>query len=231
MIEVTGHRGVKGLAPENTLSGFRKAVEIGCHGVELDVRLTSDGQLAVIHDATLERTTNGKGAVIDCTMAELNTLNAGYGQTIPTLAEVFKLLKGSPINIQIELKGPNTEEPAAELVREWGFEERVTFTSFFHHRVLRIKNKYPEVTTGILVSCNPVRPLDLLQSAEADNLHVNHSRIDSILVENMQLTAGKLIAWGNIVETGVIERLIKLKVDTIGSDRPDLVLERLKVLT
>jgi len=231
MIEVTGHRGVKGLAPENTLSGFRKAVEIGCHGVELDVRLTSDGQLAVIHDATLERTTNGKGAVIDCTMPELKTLNAGYGQTIPTLAEVFKLLKGSPINIQIELKGPNTEEPAAELVREWGFEERVTFTSFFHHRVLRIKNKYPEVTTGILVSCNPVRPLDLLQSAEADNLHVNHSRIDSILVENMQLTAGKLIAWGNIVETGVIERLIKLKVDTIGSDRPDLVLERLKVLT
>lgn len=231
MIKVTGHRGVKGLVPENTLAGFRKAVEIGCHGVELDVRLTSDGQLAVIHDATLDRTTNGKGAVIDCTMTELKTLNAGDGQTIPTLAEVFELLKGSPMNIQIELKGPDTEEPAAELVREWGFEERVTFTSFFHHRVLRVKNRFPEVTTGILVSCNPVKPLDLLQAAEADNLHVNHSRIDSILVEKMELTYGRLIAWGNVVETAVIDRLIKLKVDTIGSDRPDLVLERLKVLT
>ena len=231
MIEVTGHRGVKGLVPENTLAGFRKAVEIGCHGVELDVRLTSDGQLAVIHDATLDRTTNGKGAVIDCTMAELKTLIAGDGQTIPTLAEVFELLKTSPINIQIELKGPDTGESAAELVREWGFEERVTFTSFFHHRVLRVKNRFPEVTTGILVSCNPVKPLDLLQAAEADNLHVNHRRIDNILVEKMEPAAGKLIAWGNVVETAVIDRLIKLKVDIIGSDRPDLVLERLRVLT
>lgn len=230
MIEVTGHRGVKGLAPENTLSGFHKAVEIGCHGVELDVRLTGDGQLAVIHDAILDRTTNGKGAVIDCTMAELKNLNAGDGQTIPTLAEVFELLKDSPINMQIELKGPNTEEPAAKLVREWRFEQRVSFTSFFHHRVLRVKQRLPGVATGILVSCNPVKPLDLLRAAQADNLHVNHYRIDSTLVEKMEPASGKLIAWGNIVETAVIDRLIKLKVDTIGSDRPDLVLERLKAL-
>ncbi|MBA7550458.1 hypothetical protein ES705_42974 [subsurface metagenome] len=107
----------------------------------------------------------------------------------------------------------------------------MTFTSFFHHRVLRVKHRLPGVTTGILVSCNPVKPLDLLKAAEADNLHVNHGRIDSILVEKMEPAAGKLIAWGNIVETAVIDRLIKLKVDTIGSNRPDLVLERLKVLT
>lgn len=82
-----------------------------------------------------------------------------------------------------------------------------------------------------MVSCNPVKHLDLLQAADADNLHVNHSRIDSILVEKMELASGRLIAWENVVETAVIDRLIKLKVDTIGSDRPDLVLERLKVLT
>jgi glycerophosphoryl diester phosphodiesterase len=229
MIEVTGHRGARGLAPENTLAGFRLAADFGCHNIELDVHLTKEGDLAVIHDETIDRTTNGSGPVSSFTMAELKQFDAGEGQRIPSLREVFQLLKDTETNIQIELKGPNTEDPSVELVKKLGFLDRVSFTSFFHSRILRVKNTLPGVTTGILIACNPVKPIELLAQAKADRLHVNQKVIDTEMVEELHRGGKKLAAWGAIVEAPIIDRLIGLCVDIIGSDRPDLVIERLKL--
>ena len=228
MISVTGHRGARGLAPENTLAAFRLARELGCDAVELDVQLTSDGELAVIHDETLERTTNGHGRVSACTIAELKRLDAGKGERIPTVGEVLDLLGESRLVIQMELKGPGTEEAAARAVRDRRLESRVAFTSFHHRRVLKMKSLLPDVTTGILVTCSPVDPKGLLDSAGVDNLHVNEARLDRELVAAVHAAGHRIYAWGHIVEIPVIDRVIALGVDAIGSDRPDLVIEQLR---
>ena len=90
MFEVTGHRGARALSPENTLAGFLLAADLGCDNVELDVHLTKDGDLAVIHDETIDRATNGSGPVSSYTMAELKQFHAGEGERIPSLREVSR---------------------------------------------------------------------------------------------------------------------------------------------
>lgn len=228
MIWVTGHRGARGLCPENTLAGFQRAADLGCHCVELDVHLTADGELAVIHDERLERTTDGTGPVGARTLAQLKRLDAGEGQAIPSLAEVIELLRPRDIHMQIELKGPGTEDAAPRLALERGVGGRVTFTSFHHPRVLRVKQRHPDLLTGILVACYPIEPLRMLEAARADNLHVHHERIDADLVRLVRGAGRRIVAWGDIVEVPAIDRLIGLRVDAIGSDRPDRVLERLR---
>lgn len=230
MIEVTGHRGARGLFPENTLGGFLLARELGCQAVEMDVRITADGELVVIHDASIDRTTDGSGPVDALSLRELQTFDAGRGEHIPSLREVLELLQDSNLRLQLELKATGTETAVPDLVRKWGLEQRVTFTSFFHRRVLEAKRLLPAAAGGVLIACNPVEPLEILAAAGADNLHVHHRRIDADLVRRVQAAAKKIVAWGEIVETAIIDRLIGLGVDVIGSDRPDLVLERIKAL-
>lgn len=228
LIRVTGHRGAADLAPENTLAGFRKAMDIGCHSVELDVQLTKDSRLAVIHNETIDHTTNGHGDVASFTMDELRQFDAGDGEHIPELDEVLDLLKNTDMSIQIELKGPNTERLAVESVKKRNLENRITFTSFFHQRVLEAGRLLPEATLGILIDSNPIDPIHMMSSVGARNLHVNHVRIDSKLVETVH-TAGKtIVAWGKIVHPDDIDRLIDLGIDVIGSDRPDMVFDRLE---
>ena len=92
--KIMGHRGAPADEPENTLRSFRRALAVGVAAVELDVQLTKDGRLAVIHDETLDRTTNGRGPVQDFTLAELKRLDAGRGEPVPSLEEVFDLVQG-----------------------------------------------------------------------------------------------------------------------------------------
>ena len=94
MVKIMGHRGAPADEPENTLRSFDRALAVGVAAVELDVQLTKDGRLAVIHDETLDRTTNGKGRVKDFTLAELQRLDAGRGEPVPSLEEVFDLVQG-----------------------------------------------------------------------------------------------------------------------------------------
>ena len=94
MVKIMGHRGAPAEEPENTLRSFRRALDLGVAAVELDVQLTRDGRLAVIHDETLDRTTNGRGLVKDFTLAELQKLDAGQGEPIPALEEVLELVQG-----------------------------------------------------------------------------------------------------------------------------------------
>lgn len=110
---IIGHRGAAALAPENTLASFRKAVALGVDAVELDVRLSGDGELVVIHDEWVERTTDGAGRVADLPFAALRRLDAGGGERIPTLDEVLRAVPPD-VAVNIELKGPGTAEPVAE---------------------------------------------------------------------------------------------------------------------
>lgn len=159
---IIAHRGASAKAPENTLAAFRMAVEQQSDGIELDVHLTVDGEVVVIHDANLGRTTNGTGSVHEKTIEELKQLDAGSwygaefaGERLPALSEVFELV-GNRVLINIELKGPGlirSKLPGRvlEVVSKYGVEERVIFSSFNPWLLRQIARQRPKARIGMLL--------------------------------------------------------------------------------
>ncbi len=158
---IIAHRGSSAYAPENTLAAFKLAIEQGAHGIELDAKLTSDGQVVVIHDQTVDRTTNGTGQVDRMTLAELQSLDAGThfdasfkGERLPSLAQVFASL-GKHTFIMVELKNNSTPRDAlpehvAALVQEFALETSVLLSSFNPIALCRVSRLLPEVPLGLL---------------------------------------------------------------------------------
>ena len=141
---IYGHRGASGYAPENTLEAFRLAMEMGADGFELDVHMSKDGALVVIHDESVDRTTDGTGLVRDLTLAQLKTLDASCGMEaykgakIPTLDEVFDLIRDTRHIVNVEVKTdewfyPQIEEKCLALAKEKGVEDRILYSSFNHY--------------------------------------------------------------------------------------------------
>lgn len=223
---VTGHRGARGVRPENSIAAFQYAAEIGCDGVELDVHLSADGIPVVIHDDLIDRGGGDLRRVGDLPLSEIRVLTGPGGEAIPTLSEVLDLLDDRGLYVQIELKGEGTEAPCAAIVRQHGYEQRTVFTSFVHERVLTVKQLLPEVRTGILLSSVPVRILEVAHWAYADNIHIDHRRITSDLVHLIHRGGKFVVAWGIIGDAKTVDRLLDLEVDMIGSDWPALLLER-----
>lgn len=156
------HRGFSGNYPENTLLAFKKGIEAGCDGIELDVHLTKDGEVVIIHDEAVDRTTDGTGLVAEKTLKELKELDASfkfkgmYGKNeIPTLREYFELIKDTKIITNIELKTgintyPGIEEKTLELIDEFGLRDRIIISSFNHYSVLRMQKLAPDMEYGLL---------------------------------------------------------------------------------
>lgn len=161
MSKIFAHRGYSGKYPENTMIAFKKALECGVDGIELDVQLTKDGEVVIIHDETIDRTTTGKGFVVDYTYEELEKFDASFKfkdlgfNKIPTLREYFQLVKDYDIVTNVELKtGINEylgiEEKVWELIKEYNLEEKVIISSFNHFSVMRMKNIAPQLKYGFL---------------------------------------------------------------------------------
>ena len=153
---IFAHRGSKGTHPENTLEAFKEAVRLGVDGIELDVHLTKDGELAIIHDETVDRTTNGTGYVRDMTMAELKKLDAGswfseefYQSVIPTLAEVLSLLKDTDIKLNVEIKSDiipyeGIEEKVLQTLESYSYKNNAIISSFNHYSVKKVHELDPK---------------------------------------------------------------------------------------
>lgn len=162
MIKNFAHRGFSSQYPENTLFAFQKALEEGVDGIENDVQMTRDGELVILHDESLDRTTNGKGWLKDYTLAELRelTANGTFGdqfpaQRIPTLREYLELVKNEPVISNLELKTgvfeyPGIEQKTAGLLREYGLCDKVIISSFNHFTILRMQRIAPELKYGFL---------------------------------------------------------------------------------
>jgi glycerophosphoryl diester phosphodiesterase len=131
---IIGHRGAAALEPENTLLSIKRAMDIGVDAVEIDVHLSKDKDLVVIHDATVDRTTNGKGPVSSYTVQEIKRLDAGKGETIPTLQEVIDLIDKRVLLI-IELKEEGTERSVVDLVVRNNLFDKACVISFWHRLV------------------------------------------------------------------------------------------------
>ncbi|RLI24029.1 glycerophosphoryl diester phosphodiesterase [Candidatus Bathyarchaeota archaeon] len=215
MIRVTGHRGAAGLEPENTLRSIRKAIELRVDQVEVDVHLTRDGEIVVIHDERVDRTTNGRGYVRDFTFKELRKLDAGKGERIPTLREVLNLTVGRVV-LQIELKGEGTVEPVVRLIEEMGAENWVTITSFHPEMLKKTRELDPMLSTGLLIFKPENDPCRKALEVGANALHINFKHVDKKLVEAAHQRRLRVCVWNPDMEEDMI-RMIELGVDVIGS--------------
>ena len=181
-VKIFAHRGASAYAPENTLEAFRLAMEQGADGIELDVQMTKDGELVVIHDETIDRVSNGNGAVRDYTLEELKQFSVSnhfeqYPDVkIPTLREVLELVKPGTMEINIELKTgiywyPQIEQKVLELVKEEGMEERIIYSSFNHYSVQKIRELSPEAETAYLIGDVMLDVADYTRNTGIKGLH------------------------------------------------------------
>ena len=226
MAKIMGHRGAPADEPENTLRSFARALAVGVAAVELDVQLTRDGRLAVIHDETLDRTTNGKGRVKDFTLAELKRLDAGRGEPVPSLEEVFELVQGKAYLV-VELKQPE----AAGALRRFFQDHRAfvfaTVISFWHPAVKALKEAEPRLNTGVLMVGCPADPVGLARAANADALVLQYAYVTPELVAAAH-NQGLLVYVWNIDDTHTLEPYLTMNLDGIGSNRPAVLIEYLK---
>jgi len=226
MIKVTGHRGAAGLEPENTLRSIRRAIDLGVDRVEIDVRVTRDGRLVVIHDETVDRTTNGHGYVNELTLDEIRKLDAGKGEKVPTLEEVLEITKGK-VELQIELKVPEATSSTLRLIERENAEGEVIITSFMHDLLRRVHDFNPELRTGALFFnvegdiCR--KALNVYSKA----VHVYYRNVDAELVRHAHEMGLEIEVW-NPDEPKEMMRMIKLGVDSIGTNRPDILLNLLR---
>ena len=164
---IWAHRGASGSAPENTLVAFQRAIDLGAEGIELDVQLTKDDVIVVCHDETIDRTSDGTGWLKDYTLEELRSFDFNqqfqeYGpQTIPTMKEVLALIKPTNLVIDIELKTsiiyyPQLEEKIVALVKEFGMEDRVNYSSFNHYSCVHVHEIDPNAEVGFLYWDAPI---------------------------------------------------------------------------
>lgn len=153
-----GHRGARAYEPENTLRSFKKALELGVDAVELDVRRTKDGEIVVVHDARVDRTTNGRGLVSELTLKETKQLVTEKGEKIPTLGEALDFLDRK-VKILIELKETDLEDRVLSLVHKKGLEKNVIIVSFLEEALRKVRELNDEIETGLIYARhkNPVR--------------------------------------------------------------------------
>lgn len=225
MVYVVGHRGAAGVLPENTLKGFRYAIALGVDYVECDVHLSRDRQLVVIHDATVERTTNGHGAVRDLAFARLRSLDAGQGEAVPTLDEVLETVQNEA-HLLIELKGIGVEQATVEAVRAHDMVNDVTFSSFSLERLATVRAMGKELRLRAILP-NP-SDFDLARALDLDAVGIDirylHASIG--VIQSAQARGLEILVWN---PDGWPEQaaMMALGVDGISTNRPDLLLEKL----
>jgi glycerophosphoryl diester phosphodiesterase len=225
MANIMGHRGAPADEPENTLRSFRRALATGVAAVELDVQLTKDGRLAVIHDETLDRTTNGKGRVKDFSLAELQKLDAGRGEPVPALEEVFDLVKGKA-HLVVELKQPEAAPAVLRFFQEHRAFEFAQVISFWHPAVKALKEADPRLPTGVLLVGCPVDPAGLARAARADTLVLNYRYVNRELVDAAHRQEIRVIVW-NIDDPEILKPYLAMNLDAIGTNRPQEIINYL----
>jgi glycerophosphoryl diester phosphodiesterase len=236
---VIAHRGDKQFAPENTLSAFIQAADKGADAIEFDVKLSADGEVIVLHDKSVDRTTNGTGKATNLSLAELKTLDAGVlfptqfpEEKIPTLKEVFETV-GKRLHMNVELTNystlnDNLVEKVVELVRKHKLMDKVLFSSFSTRNLLTARRLMPEVPRGLLTLPGILGFWGRTFGWRGDFYAVNpfFSDINLRMIDNVHSEGKKIIAW-TVDNEADVKRMIGLSVDGIITDDPQSVLKLL----
>ncbi|MEJ8668199.1 MULTISPECIES: glycerophosphodiester phosphodiesterase [unclassified Streptomyces] len=213
-----GHRGVMGVEPENTLRSFVAAQQAGLDVIELDLHLSKDGALVVMHDTDVDRTTDGTGAIADKTLAELRALDAGRGERVPVFEEVLDAVK-SPL--QAEIKDVAAARALAEVMTKRDLVARVEVSSFHDDAVAEIARLVPGVRTALIASRYGTDIVDRAVEAGAATVCLNIRRLTLEVVEHARKADLRIIGW--VVNTQDHLRLVRaLELDGATTDYPEI---------
>ncbi|MCD9879893.1 glycerophosphodiester phosphodiesterase [Streptomyces guryensis] len=213
-----GHRGVMGTEPENTLRSFVAAQHAGLDVIELDLHLSKDGALVVMHDADVDRTTDGTGAIAEKTLAELRALDAGRGERVPVFEEVLEAVRAP---LQAEIKDVAAARALAEVMLKRDLVARVEVSSFHDEAVAEITRLVPGVRTALIGSRYGTDIVDRAVEAGAATVCLNIRRLTLEVVEQARKAGLRIIGW--VVNTQDHLRLVRaLQLDGATTDYPEI---------
>jgi len=242
MVLKIGHRGACGYEPENTILSFRKAVNMGMDFIEFDVHLSKDDNVIIMHDDTLDRTTDGAGKISEKNLDEIKKYKTiQKKQEIPTLQEVIKKLKGK-IKFNIELKDIKSAKKVVDLINKNKIEKDVIIASNCVKSLNLVKEKSPRLKTSLEYYATKTRkrgyifiafsllifPITKIiitkkaKSAKVDYIHINHYLITKNFVEKLHKLNYKVIAW-TVNDVSLVKKMISKKVDGIITNYPDIL--------
>ncbi len=219
-----GHRGARGYEPENTLRGFQKAIELRVDQIELDVHLSSDNELMVIHDETIDRTTNGMGFVNQLSLQELKDFRMEKEQQIPTLSEVLDLID-QKCSINIELKSYETANKVVDLIEKYVLEKKWNYnqflvSSFDWNALQQVGFSNPEIPIGVLTETDLNLALAFAKFIQAKSIHPYFHLLTKENTVSMQEKGFQVFPW-TVNETEDIRKVKTYNVNGIISDFPD----------
>ena len=225
------HRGASGGYPENTMTAFKRAAEEGADGIELDIQLTRDRLPVVIHDETVDRTTDGYGFVKDYSLEGLKKLSAGHWkgwkfrhEQIPTLEEVLTWISQTELILIIEFKNnifpyKGLEQKTIQLLENYHMLDRTIFSSFNHTSLLTVKNIYEQAETAALYGKPIASPVQYAKTIHVDGLHPSFRLINQPLIENLHDNHIKVRPY-TVNSQRMMEILFNWKIDGLITDYP-----------
>lgn len=225
---IIGHRGAMGYEPENTLRSIKKALELHVDMIEFDVHLLKDGEVILMHDDTVDRTTNGHGFVSDMTFSQMRKLNAGKGEKVPTLREVLDLIDKS-VPVVIELSGfVSAVEKVANIITEyvaqhgWNYGDFMV-SSFIHDDVRILKKLLPQVKVGINISAIPISYAKVAEDTGADFIATEHLYLrDADFVKDAHERGLQFYVY-SLDSAQYLKRYESFGIDGVFSNKPDLL--------
>jgi glycerophosphoryl diester phosphodiesterase len=232
--KIQAHRGASAYRPENTLEAFSLAMEQKADGFELDVHLSKDGYVVVAHDERLERVSNGTGLIHDHTLDALKSLNFnklfpdGPPCRIPTLGEVFALIRDVPATVNIELKTtellyPKLPEKLVRMAREYAMEERVMYSSFNHYSLMEIRKINPRAQIGLLYALGMVDPWVYARYVSANAIHPHYAILSALpeTVSRCHENGVMVNAW-TVDDPRALRFMYQCGVDAVITNKPDI---------
>ena len=234
MTNIIAHRGFSALYPENSLLAFQKAVELGVDGIELDVHLSQDGQVVVIHDEKLDRVAGRRDRVQDLMAKELNQIEIrggsmdARGQTVPTLEQYFRMVRGQNIFTNIELKTSlvaykGLEREVMALVDVYGLQERVLISSFNHRSLTKVMKIAPRMKCACLVACRLERGGEYASTRGFAYVNPHYLSLDDECIAEIHGAGVGIQAW-TVDEPQAIRYLCRKGIFGVITNRPDLAL-------
>ncbi|WP_068792988.1 glycerophosphodiester phosphodiesterase [Brevibacillus laterosporus] len=230
---IYAHRGASGMYPENTFPAFHAAYLQGSNGMEIDVQVTADEQLIVMHDTNVEHTTDGVGEVRHLTYEQIYRLNAAaksrkyYPPTkVPELSDVLLFVKTTGLRLIIELKNfivpqPQLEEHVIRLIHDLRLHKQVVISSFNYHSLLHVKELDPQIRTGMLYFGQLHKPWEIAKQFRADELHAPEEQVNKSLLQAARQHHLSLLAW-TVNTPERMQELFSLQIDGIITNYPNV---------
>ena len=217
------------------MEAFKLAIEMGADGIELDVHFTADGEVVVLHDEKIDRTSNGQGLVTDYTLAELKAMDFGYhfykgerkGIKIPTLAEVYEFIAplGKIVNVEIKSANPDIVKACDDIARRYNMENKVIYSSFNHFQIQRAKETIPDAVIAPLYGFNMLNPWNYCVDIGAQAVHPAYNQISLVpdYVKNCHDRGVRVNVWTPNSEEA-LTALFEAGVDAVITNYPDVAL-------